>query len=305
MAGIAATERHTQDALPAWWSTRTGRTRIFHLILHVILICLGITFLVPLVWLISTSLKQSGTELVYPPQWIPRPIEWSNYKAALVDLQPFLLYLRNTCLIAAGVTVGDVLSTSLAAFGFARLRFPGRNIFFMAMLATLMLPNIVTLVPTFLLMRYLHWIDTFLPLIVPAWFGVSPAGGAFSLFLFRQFFLTIPRELDEAARIDGATPLRIWWNVLLPLSGPVLITVIILDVLNTWNDFLLPLIYINSPENFTLTLGLGEFQLAHQQAMWNYMMAASAAMIVPVIVLFFFAQRYFMRGIVTSGLAGH
>ena len=275
-----------------------------HLILHVVLIGAGITFVVPLLWMVSTSLKRAGTELVYPPQWIPHPLMWSNYKAALIDLQPFLLYFRNTSVIAGGVVIGDVLSTSLAAYAFARLRFPGRNLLFMAMLAVLMLPNIVTLIPTFLLMRYLHWIDTFLPLIVPAWFGVTPAGGAFSMFLFRQFFLTIPHELDEAARIDGASPPRIWWNVLLPLSGPVLITVVILDVLNTWNDFLNPLIFINSPENFTLTLGLGEFQLAHQQSLWNYMMAASAAMVVPVVLLFLFAQRYFMRGIVTSGLAG-
>lgn len=303
MADVSATGRAAR-AVPVWWATRGGQTRLWHIVLHLVLIALGITFLIPLLWMISTSLKTPGTELVYPPQWIPRPIAWSNYGTALVTMQPFFLYLRNTCVIAAGVTIGDVLSTSLAAYAFARLRFPGRNILFMAMLAILMLPNIVTLVPTFLLMRYLHWIDTFLPLIVPAWFGVTPAGGAFSMFLFRQFFLTIPRELDEAARIDGANPIGIWWRILLPLSGAVLVAVVILDVLNTWNDFLMPLIFLNSPDNFTLTLGLGEFQLAHQQALWNYMMAASTAMVLPVIVLFFVAQRYFMRGIVTSGLAG-
>ena len=291
-------------SLPSWWSTQKGRTRLWHAVLHLVLIVFGITFLIPLLWMISTSLKTEGTELVYPPQWIPRPIAWSNYSTALMTMQPFFEYLRNTCVIAAGVTIGDVLSTSLAAYAFARLRFPGRNVLFMAMLAILMLPNVVTLVPTFLLMRYLHWIDTFLPLIVPAWFGVTPAGGAFSMFLFRQYFLTIPRELDEAARIDGANPIRIWWSILLPLSGSVLIAVVILDVMNTWNDFLMPLIFINSPDKFTLTLGLGEFQLAHHQSLWNYMMAASTAMVLPVIVLFFVAQRYFMRGIVTSGLAG-
>jgi multiple sugar transport system permease protein len=303
MADLSTAGRPAR-AVPIWWATRSGQTRLWHSLLHLVLIALGITFLIPLLWMISTSLKSPGTELVYPPQWIPQPIAWSNYNTALVTMQPFSLYLRNTCIIAAGVTIGDVLSTSLAAYAFARLRFPGRNILFMAMLAILMLPNIVTLVPTFLLMRYLHWIDTFLPLIVPAWFGATPAGGAFSMFLFRQFFMTIPRELDEAARIDGANPIRIWWSILLPLSGPVLIAVAILDVLNTWNDFLMPLIFINSPDNFTLTLGLGEFQLAHQQALWNYMMAASVAMVLPVLVVFFFAQRYFMRGIVTSGLAG-
>ncbi len=303
MADISLSGR-AAPSLPSWWSTQKGRTRLWHTVLHLVLIVFGITFLIPLLWMISTSLKTEGTELVYPPQWIPRPIAWSNYRTALGTMQPFFEYLRNTCVIAGGVTIGDVLSTSLAAYAFARLRFPGRNVLFMAMLAILMLPNVVTLVPTFLLMRYLHWIDTFLPLIVPAWFGVTPAGGAFSMFLFRQYFLTIPRELDEAARIDGANPIRIWWSILLPLSGSVLIAVIILDVMNTWNDFLMPLIFINSPDNFTLTLGLGEFQLAHQQSLWNYMMAASTAMVLPVIVLFFGAQRYFMRGIVTSGLAG-
>jgi ABC-type glycerol-3-phosphate transport system permease component len=234
---VASRTAHTRVAP---WDTRAGRRLIFHGALHVVLIGLGVLFIAPLLWLVSTSLKRSGTEMVYPPQWIPHPIMWSNYKTALFDLQPFLLYLRNTATVATGVTIGDVLVTSLAGYAFARLRFPGRNVLFMGILATLMLPNIVTIIPTFLLMRSLHWIDTFLPLIVPAWGGASADGGAFSIFLFRPFFLTIPHELDEAVRIDGASPLRIWWNVLLPLSGPVLISVVIFDVLNSWNDFLLP-----------------------------------------------------------------
>lgn len=300
MANVTAPGSAAAGGQAAWWQSRAGRKRLAHAALHIFLLALGVTFLLPLLWLLSTSLKQSGSELSYPPQWIPNPIEWVNYKVALVDLQPTFLYLRNTVIIAGGVTVGDVLAASLAAYGYARLRFPGRNIFFMGTLATLMLPSMVTLIPTFIMMRYLHWIDTFLPLIVPSWFG----GNAFSIFLLRQFFLTIPFELDEAARIDGASPLRVWWSVILPLSGPALATVAIFDVLNSWNDFLGPLIYINSPQNFTLALGLGQFQLAHQQTLWNYMMAASAAMIAPVLVLFFFAQRYFMRGIVTTGFAG-
>src|SRR5207302_1561847 len=178
----------------------------------------GVTFLLPFVWLISTSLKQAGTEFANPPQWIPHPIAWSNYRAALVDQVPFAHFFKNTLIIAVSATVGDVLVTSLSAYSFARLRWPGRNIVFVCILATLMLPNIVTVIPTFLLMRYLHWIDTFYPLIVPAWAG----GSAFSIFLFRQFFMTIPLELDEAARMDGANPLRIFWNVIMPLSGPVL-----------------------------------------------------------------------------------
>jgi multiple sugar transport system permease protein len=300
MANVTASKSTELSGHAVWWQSRAGRQRLTHVALHIVLLALSVTFLLPLLWLLSTSLKQSGSELSYPPQWIPNPIEWVNYKTALVDLQPTVLYLRNTIMIAGGVTVGDVLMASLAAYGYARLRFPGRNLLFIGTLATLMLPGMVTLVPTFIMMRYLHWIDTYLPLIVPSWFG----GNAFSIFLLRQFFLTIPLELDEAARIDGASPVRIWWNVILPLSGPALATVAIFDVLNSWNDFLGPLIYINSPQNFTLALGLGQFQLAHQQTLWNYMMAASAAMIAPVIVLFFVAQRYFMRGIVTTGLAG-
>ncbi|HKC75350.1 MAG TPA: carbohydrate ABC transporter permease [Chloroflexota bacterium] len=181
----------------------------------------------------------------------------------------------------------------------ARLRWPGRNVMFMATLATLMLPSIVTIIPTFLLMRYLHWIDTFYPLIVPSWAG----GSAFSIFLFRQFFMTIPLELDEAARVDGANPLRIFWSIILPLSGPVLATVVIFDVLNYWNDLFNPLIFLNSESNYTMALGLTQYAVGHNGTFYNLQMAASVVMTIPVILLFFFAQRYFMRGIVTTGLA--
>ena len=169
----------------------------------------------------------------------------------------------------------------------------------MGTLATLMMPNIVTVIPTFLLMRHLGWIDTFLPLIVPAWAG----GSAFSIFLFRQFFLTIPPELDEAARMDGANPLRIWWSIILPLSGPALATVAIFDVLNTWNDFFNPLIYLNSESNYTMALGLGQYAVARSGQYYNLQMAAATAMTIPVVLLFFFAQRYFLQGIATTGLA--
>ncbi len=303
-------EGRPRRARVALWENRRYRTLVGYLALHLALIALGVIFLAPLAWMVVTSLKQAGTEFMYPPQWVPQPIEWSNYKAALVDNAPFATYVKNTVTIAVGVTVGDVLVASLTAYSFARLRWPGRNLLFAATLATLMLPGIVTVIPTFLLMRSLHWIDTFLPLIVPAWTGSGAIagggiGGAFSIFLFRQFFLTIPPELDEAARMDGAGPARIWWSIILPLSGPVLATVIIFDLLNSWNDFFTPLIYLNSETNFTLALGLGQYEIAHGGVYYNLEMAAATAMTLPVIVLFFVAQRYFMRGIVTTGLAAH
>lgn len=276
------------------------RTQAGHLALHLVLIAAGITFVAPFAWLIVTSLKQAGTEFIYPPQWIPNPVEWVNYKTALIDAVPFLSYFKNTVVITIGATSGDVIMSAVAAYSFARLRWPGRNVMFMLTLATLMLPTIVTIIPTFLLMRYLHWIDTFFPLIVPSWAG----GSAFSIFLFRQFFLTIPLELDEAARVDGANPLRIFWSIILPLSGPVVATVVIFDVLNNWNDLFNPLIYLNSQSNYTMSLGLTQYVVGLNGTAYNLQMAAAVVMTIPVILLFFFAQRYFMRGIVTTGLAG-
>jgi multiple sugar transport system permease protein len=300
---VVADDRRKATRRAQWPASRHARERVGHLVLHLVLIGVGITFLLPFVWLVSTSLKQSGMEFANPPQWIPDPVLWSNYHDALLSDVPFLVFFKNTAIIAAWVTVGDVLVTSLSAYSFARLRWPGRNILFVCTLATLMLPTIVTVIPTFLLMRHLGWIDSFLPLIVPAWLGVSGLGGAFSIFLFRQFFLTIPRELDEAARVDGANPLRIWWSIIMPLSGPVLATVVIFDVLNSWNDFFNPLIYLDSQSNFTMALGLGQYVIGHSGTQYNLQMAAATVMTIPVILLFFVAQRYFMRGIVTTGLA--
>ena len=297
---MAVLTQEKSRARLAWWSSQKRRKQVGHVLLHLLLIAAGLSFVMPFAWMVVTSLKESGTELIYPPQWIPNPAMWSNYKDALVNAVPFLVYFKNTMIVTVGATAGDVLMSAVVAYSFARLRWPGRNILFMLTLATLMLPSIVTVIPTFLLMRYLHWIDTFLPLIVPSWAG----GSGFSIFLFRQFFLTIPHDLDEAARIDGANPLRIFWNVILPLSGPVIATVIIFDVLNFWNDLFNPLIYLNSESNYTMALGLTQYVVGHNGTAYNLQMAAATVMTIPVIVLFFFAQRYFMQGIVTSGLAG-
>jgi multiple sugar transport system permease protein len=258
----------------------------------------ALALVLPLIWLFSTSLKMPGREFVLPPEWIPDPVRWQNYVDAF-RARPFSLYARNTTLIMISATAGTLLTASMAAYAFARLRFPGRQTLFAITLSTLMLPFIVTMVPTFILFKELGWINTFLPLIVPSWAG----GGAFYVFLMRQFFMTIPYELEEAARIDGAGFFRTYWQVTMPLSGPVLATVGIFSFIHHWNDFLPPLIYLSSPQLYTLALGLQTFR-GEYTSQWSLLMAASAAMVLPVLVVFFFAQRYFLRGVVMSGFAG-
>jgi ABC-type glycerol-3-phosphate transport system permease component len=248
--------------------------------------------------MLSTSLKLSGRELTMPPQWIPNPIVWDNYPKA-VTVVPMILFLRNTLFITLLATVFGVLTASLAGYAFARLRFPGRNVLFTCCLATMVLPGIVTVIPEFLIFKQISWINTFGPLIVP-W---SLGGNAFGVFLFRQYALTIPLDLDEAARVDGAGAIRIWWNILLPLARPVLATICILSVIHHWNDFLRPLVYLNSANMRTLALGLSLFK-SEYLVEWNLMMAAATLMLLPILVLFFVAQRYFVQGIVMTGIKG-
>jgi ABC-type glycerol-3-phosphate transport system permease component len=258
----------------------------------------GLVLSVPLAWLLSTSLKAEGTEFLTPPSWIPARIVWQNYPTALTTL-PFHLYLWNTLLVTVLSLIGTLLTASMAAFAFARLRFPGRGVLFVLLLSTLMLPQAVTLIPKFVIFRNLDWVNTLNPLWVPWWFG----GGAFFVFLMRQFLMTLPLDLDEAARIDGASNWQIFGRVLMPLCRPALITVAIFSVINSWNDFLEPLIYLHDPRLRTLALGLRGFQDLYA-TQWTLMMAASAVIIAPVLVLFFVCQRYFIRGIHLTGLAG-
>ncbi len=265
---------------------------------YVILSFFALALALPLMWLVSTSLKTGGQTFLMPPKWIPDPFVWSNYSNAFRAVA-FHEYFWNTVRIVFFATAGTLLTASLAAFAFARLRFPLREPLFLLVLSTIMLPSIVTLIPTFIVFRTLRWIDTFLPLIVPLWFG----GGAFNIFLFRQFFMTIPLELDEAARIDGASNFHIYRAVILPLAKPVLATISVFAFIHHWNDFFEPLIYLQSPENWTMAIGLRGFRTLYSTE-WNLMMAASTAMILPLLVLFFFAQRYFVSGIQMSGLAG-
>ena len=275
------------------FSRAFGRLTIYAL-------CLGISVLMffPLLWLLRSSVMDLGQIFVFPPEWVPRPWRWQNYPEALTTI-PFLRYLGNTLTILIPSVLGTVVTAALAAYGFSRLRWPGRDLVFNLLLTTLMLPYAVTLIPTFLLWARFDLVNTFWPLIIPHWFG----GGIFSIFLLRQFFRTIPKELDEAALLDGANPLQILWNIIVPLSRPALIAVAIFAALNSWNDFLGPLIYLNDSRNFTLALGLAEFTGLYS-SQWHLLMAASTVVIVPVIVLFFFAQRYFIEGIALTGSKG-
>lgn len=274
------------------------KIRVKDLLLYGVLSLLSILYLLPLYWMISTSLKQTGSEMVIPPQWIPNPTVWRNYIAVFVQV-PLTLYIRNSVTITLIATTFGVLTASLAGYGFARIKFPGRDFFFTLCIASLMLPEIVTLIPEFILFRRVGWVNTFLPLIVP-W---SLAGSSFAVFLFRQYCLTIPLELDEAARVDGAGTIRIWWTIIVPLSKAVLATMAILSFIHHWNEFLRPLIYLGRPELRTLALGLQAFRGEYQLA-WNYMMAVALIMLLPILILFFLAQRQFVQGIVMTGIKG-
>jgi multiple sugar transport system permease protein len=254
--------------------------------------------LLPFLWLVSTSFKEQAQIFRYPPEWIPNPLRWQNYPESLTAL-PFAQYTLNTLIITFFTMAGVLLTSSLAAYGFARLRFPGRDAIFMVLLSALMLPYAVIMIPQYIMFKYLGWIDSYLPLIVPQWFG----GGIFNVFLLRQFFRTIPADLTDAARIDGAGELRIYAQVVLPLAGPALAVVAIFTFINTWNDFLAPLIYLSSQDKYTIALGLATFKGLYA-TQWNYLMAASTVMVVPIIVLFFLTQRYFVQGIVMTGSKG-
>jgi multiple sugar transport system permease protein len=263
------------------------------------LLCSGALMMtLPFLWMVSTSLKETAQVWVFPPQWLPNPVRWQNYTEALTIL-PFGRYALNTLFITFVTTLGVVLTSSLCAYGFARLQFPGRDLIFMIVLTAIMIPYAVLLIPHYIMFRSLGWIDSYLPLTVPVWFG----GGAFNIFLLRQFFRTIPAELSDAARIDGASELGIYWRIIMPLAGPALATVAIFTVLNTWNDFLGPLVYISSQDKFTLALGLAQFRGLYA-TQWQYLMAASTVVVVPTLVLFFLAQRYFIQGVVLTGMKG-
>ena len=279
---------------------RVSRGSIFwKVVLYVVLVVLSLTFLMPALWMLSTSLKDTAQTYVVPPIWIPWPMRFQNFPEAMTA-QPFGLFFQNTLFYAVGSAIGSVLSASLVAYGFSRIRWPGRDIVFFIALSTMMIPFQVRMIPLYITFKNLHWLDSYAPLIVPAFFG-----DVYYIFLLRQFFMSVPQELSEAARIDGSGELGIFWRVVLPLARPAIAVVALFQFMGAWNDFLGPLIYLNNPSLFPISLGLNRFlgQFVEKLA-WPYLMAASTVTILPIVILFFFTQRTFIEGIAISGIKG-
>jgi ABC-type glycerol-3-phosphate transport system permease component len=266
-------------------------------IVYALLIAGSIVFLLPFMWMVATSLKQSQDVFTYPPSFLPNSFEWQNYIAGWTIL-PFNTFLVNSLIVTFANVIGNLISCSLVAFGFARLRARGRDMLFLALLATLMIPREVTIVPRFLLFSELGLVNTLWPLILPAWFGY-----AFFIFLLRQFFMSIPHDLDDAARIDGASTLQILVQVILPLSGPALATVAIFAFIGNWSNLLDPLIYLRSTELYTLALGLNLFR-GQNFTQFNLLMAVSIITLIPVLTVFFLSQKLFVRGVTLTGMGG-
>jgi ABC-type glycerol-3-phosphate transport system permease component len=268
-------------------------------LIYIILAAVSTAFVLPLAWMVSVSIHDVRGVFQQPFTWFPTPPKWENYPDVMA-LVPFGRYFFNTAFVTGLVLVGTLLSSSLVAYGFSRVRFRGRNAMFALCLSTMMLPGQVTMIPLYMLFSAIGWVDTLWPLIVPSFFGTP-----FYIFLLRQFFLTIPREYDEAALLDGASRLRIYWSIILPLARPALITVALFTFIGKWNDFFTPLIYINSPEHATLTLGLNMLKsqiVGTGMTQWHLLMAAAVMVMVPNILLFMIAQRYLVKGIAMGGL---
>ena len=262
---------------------------------HAFLLLVTAGFAIPFVWLLLTSLKPSDQIFEFPPSWLPREFKWSNYTEAMAFI-PLWQYAKNTLFVSLSGTLATVVSCTLVAYGFSVVRWRGSNVFFLIMLATVMLPSQVTTIPTFLIFKNLGWIGSYRPLIIPAFFA-----NAFFVFLFRQFFRTLPRDLIEAAQIDGCSHFEIWWRVVLPLSRPVIAVVAFFSFGAYWNDFMGPLMYLNNDKMYTLSLGLQQF-VGQQSAKWELLMAASTLMILPVLALYLFLQKAFVEGINLTGL---
>ena len=284
--------------LARYYERQSVRRRITLAFVYLALAAGAVVILAPFVWMLSTALKVPGTEFIYPPQLFTRPLRWNNFSEGWGAL-PFTRWFFNTSTITLLSVTGAMVSSSLVAYGFARLEFPGRTILFVILLSTMMLPFHVRLIPMFITFRYLGWIDTYLPLVVPFFFGGVP----FFIFLVRQFFLTIPLEMEDAAAIDGAGVFTTFLRIILPLSRPVLGVVGVFAFIRVWNDFLEPLIYIHSMDKMTLSLGLRFFQ-AQDFTDWTRLMAVSIVVLVPSLVLFFVAQKYYIHGVVTTGIKG-
>lgn len=292
---VASNQHHT---IP-WLQRKKTRQILGAIFVYALLLPGAVIFVFPLLWMLSTALKPENQIFLFPPKWIPEPILWQNFWEGWTIYLPFNLFLRNTLIITGNNIIGNLVSCCLAAYGFARLRARGKNIFFMMVLGTMLLPTEVTLIPQYILFSGLGWSDSWLPLMVPSWFGWP-----FFIFLLRQFFMNIPHELDEAARLDGASSWRILSDIILPLSKPAIASVIIFAFIGNWNNFLPPLIYIRSMPRQVLAVGLNMFRGQFGQADYHYMMAVAVLVLLPVLVVFFIGQRVFIQGIATSGLKG-
>jgi multiple sugar transport system permease protein len=300
MSNVAATKSLTAQ-LPLRDAAAARRTKVLDhaglIVAFLIIVFFAILYVTPIYWMAITSLKTTPEVFQIPPAWWPAELQWHNYPDAL-NVFPFLLYAANTLRIAGPVAIGTTISSSLVAYGFSRLRWPGRDHVFYLVLATLMIPTWVTLVPLYILFNNIGWVNTYRPLIVPSFFG-----DAFSIFLLRQFFLRQPQDLVDAARVDGASHLRVFLEIILPLSRPALAVVALFSFINAWTDFFNPLIYLSNPDKYTLQLGLFNFFSQHF-VNWPGFMAASVVVLAPVAILFFLTQKTFIEGITFTGLRG-
>jgi multiple sugar transport system permease protein len=282
---------------PVKFQSKKLMERLELIAVYVFLSLTALAFILPFLWLVSGSLKSSTEMFANPPVWIPSKIQWSNYSTAFGEF-PFFLYLRNTLTIAGFGILGAVLSNTLIAYGFARVDWKGRNGVFVLVLATMMIPFQVTMIPLFILFQKLGWIGTFLPLIVPVFFG-----NPFFIFLLRQFFLGIPRELSQSAKVDGASEFRIYWQMIVPLSMPVITTVMIFSFMGSWGDFIGPLVFLSDNKLYTLSLGIQQIMSVNDPR-WQLLMAVGVSMTLPVLIIFFVLQKYFIQGIAFSGIKG-
>ncbi len=288
---VAPRTRHSTK----WLARTTVRT----VLTYALLLAFGALFLLPFLWAITSSLREQGAGVRLPPQFLPTEFHFENYPRVF-ELIPFARFFRNSLIVTSIAVFGELLSASFVAFGFARMRFPGRNFLFVLLLTTMMIPYPVTMIPSFILwVRGLNMVNTFGPLTLPAFFGP-----AFSIFLLRQFFMTINTELDEAAKVDGANEFRIYWQIILPLAKPALATIAIFSFIANWNDFLTPLIYLSDSNLYTLALGINFLRNFRGGGELSYQMAATVMFVLPCIIIYFLAQRFVIEGIVTTGLKG-
>lgn len=299
---MAVSETSNVAAISRREIARGMRIPVGTVVFYASALALSIVFVFPFFWAISSSLKTIGEINTFPPPLLPAVPQFGNY-AEVFAREPYGLWIQNSLIVVVMSTIGALLSSSLVAYSFARFRYRGRDTLFLVTLGTLMLPAQVTLIPQFILFHAFGWVNTLLPLWVPAWFG----GGGFSIFLLRQFFMTLPRDLDEAATADGANPFQVYWSVLMPLCKPALSALAILWFIGGWNDFVAPVIYLSTPDKFTVAIGLAAFQQipgGGGQLLEHLLMAAAVMAIVPPVIIFLAAQRYFVQGVVMSGIKG-